>query len=150
QVARALDLAGQRALVPGAVPADPAGDDLAALGQEDPQRLRVLVVDLELLVRAETADLVAREHLAAGAAALLLGALRDAFAHGLPLVVPIAVTVAIAVPIVVATEAVVVVLVDHPAGALALFLALLALGALLLALGAAAGLLLGLLRRLDH
>src|SRR5215831_12259825 len=133
QVPRALDLGGELALVARAVPADAARDDLRALRQEDAQRLRVLVVDLELLVRAEAADLVAREHLPAGAAALLLRALRDDFDHGLLLVVAVA-------------EAIVVVVVHHPAArALALLLALLALGALLLALGAAAGLLLGLL-----
>src|SRR5215831_5018546 len=87
QVARALDLGGELALVARAVPADAARDDLRALRQEDAQRLRVLVVDLELLVRAEAADLVAREHLAAGAAPLLLRALRDHFDHDSLLVV---------------------------------------------------------------
>src|SRR5262249_42799152 len=65
--ARALD--GQRhlALVLGAVAADATRNDLAAVGDEVLERLRVLVVDEDLLVGAEAADLSAREAaLAAG------------------------------------------------------------------------------------
>src|SRR5262249_37132621 len=67
--ARALDGERHLALVLGAVAADPPRDDLAAVGDEVLQRLRVLVVDHHLLVGAEAADLAARESaLAAGAA----------------------------------------------------------------------------------
>src|SRR5215831_14726129 len=95
QVPRALDGRGELALVARAVPADAPRDDLAALRQEDSQRLRVLVVDVELFVRAEAAHLVAREHLAAGTAALLLRALRDDFHHGLLLVLVVVAPVAV-------------------------------------------------------
>src|SRR5262245_57446875 len=87
-----------------AVPADAARDDLAALRQEDAPRLRVLVVDLQLFIRAEPAHLVAREHLPAGTAALLLRALRDDFDHDLLLVLVVAAAVA-SVAIVVAAAA---------------------------------------------
>src|SRR5512138_1132190 len=53
----ALDGGGHLALVLGAVPADPARDDLAALGQEVLHLVLVLVVDLEVLVGAEAAHL---------------------------------------------------------------------------------------------
>src|SRR5262245_35708226 len=74
--ARPLD--GQRhlALVLGAVAADAPRDDLAAVGDEVLEGLRVLVVDLDLLVGAEAADLAPREAaLAAGAAAPALSTL---------------------------------------------------------------------------
>src|SRR5487761_2659102 len=55
-VARPLDRDSHLALVTRAVPADAAGDDLAALADEVLQRLRVLVVDDRGLVRAVLAD----------------------------------------------------------------------------------------------
>src|SRR5215468_12757098 len=68
--ARALDGERHLALVLGAVAADAPGNDLAPVGDEVLERLRVLVVDLDLLVGAEAADLPARETaLAAGATA---------------------------------------------------------------------------------
>src|SRR5580700_3072101 len=55
-VSRPLDGEGHLALVTRAVPADAAGDDLAALADEVLQRLRVLVIDDRGLVRAVLAD----------------------------------------------------------------------------------------------
>src|SRR6184192_3761544 len=66
-VARALDGGGHFALVPGAVPGDAPGDDLAALGDEVLELAGVLVVDLEVLVGAVPADLAASEAAAAAA-----------------------------------------------------------------------------------
>src|SRR5207302_11214020 len=57
----ALDRRGHLALVPGAVPGDPPRHDLAPLGDEVLQIGRVLVVDLEILVRAVAADLAPAE-----------------------------------------------------------------------------------------
>src|SRR5215468_3374073 len=59
--ARALDGERHLALVLGAVAADAPGDDLAPVGDEVLERLRVLVVDLHRLVGAEAAHLAARE-----------------------------------------------------------------------------------------
>src|SRR6185295_6400042 len=58
-------------LVLGAVAADPARHDLAAVGDEVLQGLRVLVIDHDGLVRAELVDLAAREAALAAAAAAL-------------------------------------------------------------------------------
>ena len=88
----------------GAVPADAAGDDLAALGEEVLERLLVLVVDLQGLVGAEPADLAAAEAaataallaVAAALAALLAVAAAAAAAEGLA---PAAVAAAIGWPI---------------------------------------------------
>src|ERR1700760_1552824 len=55
-VARAADRELHLALVTGAVAADAAGDDLAALGHEVLERLRILVVDDQRLLRAIAAD----------------------------------------------------------------------------------------------
>src|SRR5205807_9825902 len=68
-LAAALDGGRHLALVPRAVPRDAARDDLAPLGDEVLQLRRVLVVDLEALVRAVPAHLAAAE--AAPTAALL-------------------------------------------------------------------------------
>src|SRR5215471_174579 len=59
--ARALHGERHLALVLGAVAADAPGHDLAPVGDEVLERLRVLVVDHDLLVGAEAADLAARE-----------------------------------------------------------------------------------------
>src|SRR6476646_9992951 len=55
-VARPLDGERHLALVQGAVAADAAGNDLAALGNEVLERLRVLVINEHGLVRAELAN----------------------------------------------------------------------------------------------
>src|ERR1700722_16841169 len=55
-VARALDRERDLALVAGAVAADAAGNDLAALADEVLERLRVLVIDGDGLVRAVLAN----------------------------------------------------------------------------------------------
>src|SRR3954469_24226932 len=78
EIAAALDGGGHLALVPGAVPRDAAGHDLAALGDEVFEICRVLVVDLEFLVGAITAPLAAAEaapaalHVVAAAASAAL------------------------------------------------------------------------------
>src|SRR5512146_2423351 len=59
--ASALHRGRDLALVLRAVPADPARDDLAALGQEVLELPLVLVVDLQVLVGAEPADLATAE-----------------------------------------------------------------------------------------
>src|SRR5512139_4153769 len=56
--ARLLDLHRQLPLVLRAVPGDAPRDDLAALGDELLDHVRVLVVDLEFLLRAEAAELL--------------------------------------------------------------------------------------------
>src|SRR5512137_85256 len=61
QHAGALDGGRHLALVLRAVAADPAGDDLAALGEEVLELPLVLVVDLGRLLGAEAADLAAAE-----------------------------------------------------------------------------------------
>src|SRR5512140_1085412 len=70
--ARPLDRGGDLALVLRAVPADAPRDDLAALGQEVLELPLVLVVDLQVLVGAEPADLATAE---AAPPALLAAAL---------------------------------------------------------------------------
>src|SRR6185436_15919083 len=55
-VTRALDRERDLALVKGAVAADAARNDLAALRHEVFERLRVLVVDRHGLIRAELAN----------------------------------------------------------------------------------------------
>src|SRR5581483_3617641 len=55
-----LDSRGDVTLVLGAVAGDPAGTDLAAVGDELPQQVRVLVVDVADLVLAEDANLLLR------------------------------------------------------------------------------------------
>src|SRR5580658_8161138 len=65
-VPRPLDGEGHLALVTRAVPADAAGDDLAALADEVLQRLRVLVVDDRGLIRAVLADALLAAAAAAG------------------------------------------------------------------------------------
>src|SRR4029077_14974044 len=59
ELARPLDGAGDLALMATAGTGDPARADLAPLGDEPPQRARVLVVDLLDLVLAEQAGLAA-------------------------------------------------------------------------------------------
>src|SRR5688572_19966242 len=76
---RALDRQRHLALVLGAVAADAPRDDLAAVGDEVLQRLRVLVVDDDLLVGAEAADLATREAAALAAARAPAPALAFAF-----------------------------------------------------------------------
>src|SRR5512140_1401768 len=56
---RLLDLHRQLPLVLRAVPRDAAGDDLPPLGDELLDHVRVLVVDRELFLRAEAAELLA-------------------------------------------------------------------------------------------
>src|SRR5512146_2500882 len=51
---------GDVTLVLGAVAGDPAGTDLAAVGDELPQQVRVLVVDVGDLLLAEHANLLLR------------------------------------------------------------------------------------------
>src|SRR5882672_10757411 len=51
---------GDVALVLGAVAGDPTGTDLAAVGNELPQQVRVLVVDVLRLVLAKGANLLLR------------------------------------------------------------------------------------------
>src|SRR5262249_27221415 len=60
-LARALDRRLQFALVHRAGARDAPRQDLAALGDERPDQLHVLVVDVVDLVRAELADLAAAE-----------------------------------------------------------------------------------------
>src|SRR5438270_13988821 len=62
---RALDRGLQLALVHRARAGDPARQDLAALGDERPDQLHVLVIDIVDLVRAELADLATTEERAA-------------------------------------------------------------------------------------
>src|SRR4051795_181205 len=57
-LAGVLDRDGDVALVLDAVAGDPAGTDLAAVGDELPQQGGVLVVDVGRLVLAELADLL--------------------------------------------------------------------------------------------
>src|SRR5262249_46455454 len=64
-LARALDRERHLALVQGAVAADAARDDLAALADEVLERLRVLVVDDQRLVGAVAADALPAEAAAA-------------------------------------------------------------------------------------
>src|SRR4051812_7880074 len=71
----ALDRRLQLALVHRAGPGDPARQDLAALGHERTNQLRVLVVDVVDLVRAELADLAAAEQRAALTLRLVAGLL---------------------------------------------------------------------------
>src|SRR5581483_5183439 len=71
---RPLDRQRQLALVPRAVPRDPARDDLPPLGKEVPEDARVLVVDQHRLVGAEATDLPAAHAAAAEASALALPA----------------------------------------------------------------------------
>jgi len=61
ELARALDRDRERSLVAGAVARDAARDHLARLGDEQAQRLLVLVVDREPRIGAEAADLAADE-----------------------------------------------------------------------------------------
>src|SRR5512135_3052484 len=56
---RLLDLHRQLPLVLRAVPRDAAGDDLSPFGDELLDHVRVLVVDRELFLRAEAAELLA-------------------------------------------------------------------------------------------
>src|SRR5512140_3261162 len=56
---RLLDLHRQLPLVLRAVPRDAAGDDLPPLGDELLDHVRVLVIDRELFLRAESAELLA-------------------------------------------------------------------------------------------
>src|SRR3972149_3756910 len=53
-----LDLHGQLALVGRAGPRNPARDDLSPLGDEVFEQIHVLVVDPEVLLRAEPAELL--------------------------------------------------------------------------------------------
>src|SRR5262245_36682923 len=76
EMARALDRRGEPALVPRAISADPPRDDLVSLGQKDPQRLRILVIEAQVRIDAEPAHLRADEASAA-AAALLAARLLD-------------------------------------------------------------------------
>src|SRR6266511_3718236 len=78
QHAGALDGRRHLALVEGAVAADAARDDLAALGEEVLELTLVLVVDLQRLVGAETAHLAPAE--AAPAARIVASALTAVFA----------------------------------------------------------------------
>src|SRR6202041_878188 len=57
-LARVLDRGRDVALVPGAVPGDPARADLAAVGDVLAEKARVLVVHVRDLVVAEGADLL--------------------------------------------------------------------------------------------
>src|SRR5262245_11341969 len=68
--ARPLDGERESALMPGAVAGDAARNDLAAFGEEVPERARVLVVDEHRLVGAEATDLPPPHAAAAEAAAL--------------------------------------------------------------------------------
>src|SRR6188768_1233701 len=72
-VARALDGEGHLALVARAVAADAARDDLAALGDEVLERLRVLVVDDQRLVRAVAADALPARAAAPGGVRVQVG-----------------------------------------------------------------------------
>src|SRR6266511_4396122 len=78
--AGALDRRRHLALMGGAVAADPARDDLAAVGDEVLQRLRILVVDGHVLVGAEAAHLAAREATLARGLTLLVAGLATATA----------------------------------------------------------------------
>src|SRR6478609_6388896 len=78
--AGALDRDAHLALVLGAVPRDAARNDLAAIGDEVLQGLRVLVVDRHVLVGAEAADLAAGKATLARALVALLVATTAAFA----------------------------------------------------------------------
>src|SRR5262245_30634876 len=84
-----------------AVARDALRDQLAGLGHEVAQRLRVAVLDLRVLVRAEAADLLAAEGAAAllgGLARLLarLGAQPPFGGHGRPLAVAVPAEAALA------------------------------------------------------
>src|SRR5579864_9403872 len=70
--ARALDRRRHLALMRGAVAADAPRNDLAAVGDEVLQRLRILVIDRDILVGAEAAHLAAREAALARVLALLV------------------------------------------------------------------------------
>ena len=56
-LAGTLDFAGQQTLMVRAGTGDAAGDDLAAFGDEVAQDVRALVVQGQILVRAEAAEL---------------------------------------------------------------------------------------------
>src|ERR1700744_175897 len=70
--AGALDRRAHLALMRGAVAADATRNDLAAIGDEVLQRLRILVVDGDVLVGAEAADLATGEATLARVLALLV------------------------------------------------------------------------------
>src|SRR5512137_1322923 len=70
QLPSPLDGRLELALVHRAHAGDAARQDLRALGHEGQQHLRVLVVDVVDLLRAELADLAAAEHAAARPALL--------------------------------------------------------------------------------
>src|SRR5262249_43926861 len=70
--AGALDRDAHLALMRGAVAADATRNDLAAIGDEVLQRLRILVVDGDVLVGAEAADLATGEATLARVLALLV------------------------------------------------------------------------------
>src|SRR5579872_2559237 len=74
-LARPLDGGLKLALVHRARTGNPPRQDLAALGDERRDELRVLVVDVVDLVRAELADLAAAEERAALALRLVAGLL---------------------------------------------------------------------------
>src|SRR4051812_30259893 len=74
-LAGALDRRLQLALVLGAGSGNAPRQDLAALGDERPDQLHVLVVDVVDLVRAELADLAAAEQRAALSLFLVAGLL---------------------------------------------------------------------------
>src|SRR5690606_1510649 len=61
----ALDGLGHHPLVVGAVAADPPGDDLPTLGEEELQRGRILVIDHRGAIGAEPANLLAAKAAAA-------------------------------------------------------------------------------------
>src|SRR5947209_8242331 len=70
--AGALDRGAHLALMRGAVAADTTRNDLAAIGDEVLQRLRILVIDRHVLVGAEAADLATSEATLARVLALLV------------------------------------------------------------------------------
>src|SRR5439155_10702410 len=89
--ARALDGDADLALVLRAIARDAPRDDLAAIGDEVFEGLRIFVIDIDVLIGAEPANLAARKAALAGGlgfiggglAALLIAALAIARRHHL-------------------------------------------------------------------
>src|SRR5258706_5082732 len=72
ELAGAFDRRLQLALVHRTRARDPARQNLAALGNERPEQLHILVIDVVNLIRAELADLAPPEHRPALACLLFL------------------------------------------------------------------------------
>src|SRR5262245_38160372 len=81
EMARALHRERDGALLFGGVAGDAARQDLAGLGEEAAQQLRILVVDDHRLVGGEARDLLARERALAVLAVLLAGLRAQARLH---------------------------------------------------------------------